>query len=167
MFKAYFLSKPATIIYHLGRVGIAALFLWSGLSKVYSPGLFAETISAFGLLPEMLSLPVAILLIVAEIAVGLGLLLDQKGALSGSALLMVLFMAVLAYGISLGLDIDCGCFGPEDPEAVAFHDLRGSLFRDLLLLLVIVYLYLWRFLNRSKVRGASHRSLRQILFKEA
>ena len=45
------------------------------------------------------------------------------------------------------LDIDCGCFGPNDPEAVAFHDLRGAFYRDLLLMLLIAYLYLWRFAN--------------------
>ena len=63
-------------------------------------------------------------------------------------LMMVLFMGVLSYGIFLGLDIDCGCFGPEDPEAEAFHNLRGALFRDSLLMLAIGYLYLWRFINR-------------------
>ncbi len=151
LLKPHLLTKKAEIIYFLGRLGLAGVFLWSGLSKGYNPDFFAETIAAFGLLPNLLIFPAAIFLIAAELAVGIGLLIDQAWALRGSALLMLLFMAVLGYGIYLGLDIDCGCFGPNDPEAVAFHDLRGTFFRDLLFLLVIVYLYLWRFANRPKI----------------
>lgn len=139
------------MFYFFGRLGLAGMFLWSGLSKGYDTDFFAETIAAFGLLPDMLIFPTAIFLITAELAVGIGLLIDQKWALGGSALLILLFMAVLGYGIYLGLDIDCGCFGPNDPEAKAFHDLRGTFFRDLLLMLVITYLYFWRMLNRPKI----------------
>jgi uncharacterized membrane protein YphA (DoxX/SURF4 family) len=150
LLKVQLQTKPAEAIYFFGRLGLAGLFLWSGLSKGYDPGFFAEIIAAFGLLPGALIYPVAIFLIVIELAVGLGLLIEQKGALGGSTVLLLLFMAVLGYGIYLGLDIDCGCFGSNDPEAQAFHNLRGSFIRDLLLLLVIFYLYLWRFVNRSK-----------------
>ncbi|SHJ52597.1 Methylamine utilisation protein MauE [Malonomonas rubra DSM 5091] len=142
-------NRFAEVFYLLGRCLLAGVFLWSGLSKAYRPTAFAETVGAYGLLPDPLVFPAAILLIVAEVIVGIGLLIDQKGALSATTLLMLLFMAVLGYGIYLGLDIDCGCFGPDDPEATAFHDLRGAFFRDLLLLLLIAYLYLWRFANHS------------------
>jgi len=62
----------------------------------------------------------------------------------------LLFIAVLIFGIHLGLDIDCGCFGPNDPEAEAFHDLRGALMRDFLLLLAVGYQYFWRHINNFK-----------------
>ncbi len=142
-------NRFAELLYFLGRLLLAGIFLWSGLSKAYRPETFAGSIGAYGLLPDPLVFPAAIFLIVAEIFVGVGLLRDQRGALTATTLLMLLFLAALGYGIYLGLDIDCGCFGPDDPEAVAFHDLRGAFSRDLLLLLLIVYLYLWRFANDS------------------
>jgi hypothetical protein len=40
--------------------------------------------------------------------------------------------------------VDCGCFGPEDPEAEAFHGLRLSLFRDLVMMAGVVFIYGWR-----------------------
>lgn len=146
-------SRSAEILYLLGRSLLAVVFLWSGLTKLSSPSQFAETIGAYGLLPEFLNLPAAIFLIIAELAVGFGLWIEKKGALTAMTLLMLLFIGVLGYGIVLGLDVDCGCFGPDDPEALAFHDLRSALFRDLWLLLVIFYLYLWRFGNAVKAEN--------------
>lgn len=143
-------NRPAAILYHLGRFLLGVVFFWSGLSKAFSPELFADIISAYGLLPDALDFTAAIFLIISEIIVALGLWFDKKGALTSAVFLLLLFIGVLGYGIALGLDIDCGCFGPDDPEAQAFHDLRGALFRDLALLLVVVYLYLWRFGNRAK-----------------
>ncbi|HUV78598.1 MAG TPA: MauE/DoxX family redox-associated membrane protein [Desulfobacterales bacterium] len=58
--------------------------------------------------------------------------------------LLVLFIAILGYGIWMGIDVDCGCFGPEDPESEAFHGLKASLYRDLVMLAGIVFMYVWR-----------------------
>jgi hypothetical protein len=69
-----------------------------------------------------------------EVTAGIGLLFDIRGSLALIAGLLLLFMVVLGYGIWMGLDVDCGCFGPEDPEAEAFHGLRLSLFRDLVMM---------------------------------
>ncbi|MBN2791330.1 MAG: hypothetical protein JXQ81_02365 [Desulfuromonadales bacterium] len=141
-------GKPFGFGYHFLRLLLVAVFLWSGISKGFHPNDFSAIVGAYGLLPDILVFPVAISLIVSEIIAAVGLLLEKRGALSLITLMMLLFLAVLAYGIHLGLDIDCGCFGPNDPEAEAFHDLRGALHRDLLLMLAIGYLYLWRFINR-------------------
>jgi hypothetical protein len=56
--------------------------------------------------------------------------------------MLVLFAGVLWFGVLKGLEIDCGCFSPAE---VAEHDgLRQALYRDLGLLAVAAYLYLWR-----------------------
>ena len=55
-----------------------------------------------------------------------------------------LFIVVLGYGIWMGLDVDCGCFGPDGPEAKAFHGLRLSLYRDLVMLVGASLIYGWR-----------------------
>ncbi|WP_321366492.1 MauE/DoxX family redox-associated membrane protein [uncultured Desulfuromusa sp.] len=141
-------GTSARRFYHLLKFLLVFVFLWSGISKAIQPVQFSETVGAYGLLPEILIFPAAVGMIALEIIVAAGLAFEKRGALSLMTLMMVLFMGVLSYGIFLGLDIDCGCFGPEDPEAEAFHNLRGALFRDSLLMLAIGYLYLWRFINR-------------------
>jgi uncharacterized membrane protein YphA (DoxX/SURF4 family) len=130
---------------HLARWGLAGLFIVSGLSKLAAPTQFAVLIEAFGLLPEILVLPIAVILPALEVAAGVCLIFNIRGSLTAIALMMILFMAVLGYGIWLGLDVDCGCFGPEDPEARAFHGLRPALYRDMALLVVVAGLYYGRY----------------------
>jgi hypothetical protein len=89
-------------------------------------------------------MPVAIGLPLLEVTAGIGLMFDIRGSLALIAGLLLLFIALLGYGIWMGLDVDCGCFGPEDPEAAAFHGLRLSLFRDLVMMAGVIFLYGWR-----------------------
>jgi uncharacterized membrane protein YphA (DoxX/SURF4 family) len=137
-------SFPPPLIYHLIRVLISVIFLWSGISKLMNPTEFAVIIDAYGLMPEDWILPLAIILPLLEVIFGFGLLLEIRGFLAGITSLLMLFVAILGYGIWLGLDIDCGCFGPKDPEAEAFHSLRPALYRDFVMITGVVYLYFWR-----------------------
>lgn len=132
---------------------LAAVFLYAGLPKVAEPGIFATVIGAYGLLPDVLLLPAAILLPWLEIAAAVLLLGNRKAGLWLSTALMCCFVAVLWYGIQLGLDIDCGCFGPEDPEHQAFSGLRVALVRDLLLLIPLAYGFWHSFSNISPKQG--------------
>ena len=108
------------------------------------PEIFAVLIEAYGIVPEGLLMPAAIGLPLLEVIAGFGLLFDIRGSLALITGLLVLFVAVLGYGIWMGLDVDCGCFGPEDPEAEAFHGLRLSLFRDLAMMAGVFFIYGWR-----------------------
>jgi len=137
----FFLSP---LSYNLFRIWLSAMFLWSGISKLMAPQFFAGVIENYGFLPDPLTLPAAIVLSMLEVLAGLGLLADIRGSLTVVTGLLGLFILVLTYGIWLGLDIDCGCFGPDDTESQAFHGLGSALFRDLLMMLVILYLYFWR-----------------------
>ena len=145
------------ILWITGRLLLGGIFIYAGASKLPDPGGFAALIGAYGLLPEFLLLPGAVFLLILEVAVGIGLVFNIRGSLAVMAGLLVLFMAVLGYGIHLGLDLDCGCFGPGDPEAEAFQGLRSSLFRDLIMLAGIVFLWLWpgyRSVRTGKAAGA-------------
>ncbi len=119
---------------------LAALFLYSGAAKLADPQSFATVIAGFGLLPKALLFPAALLLPLLEVVVGIGSIFAVRGSLAAIAGMLVLFMAVLAYGISLGLDIDCGCFGPGDPEQ-AYKGLRVALARDAAMLAAVVFVY--------------------------
>ncbi len=144
-------------LYFLVRLAFSVIFFWSGLTKLLDPVSFAVVVDAFGLMPESWVMPAAVGLSILEIAAAAGLLLDVRGSLTLASGMLVLFMAVLAYGLWLGLDVDCGCFGPGDPEGKAFHGLRPALYRDLVMMAGIFYLYLWRF--RRAARSARTRSL--------
>jgi len=132
-------------VYHITRWGLAVFFISSGLTKLVEPAQFAVLIDAYGILPEVLVMPVALLLPAVEVIAGGCLIYNVRGSLTTITLLIVLFMAVLVYGIWMGLDVDCGCFGPEDPEAQAFHGLRQALYRDIVIMAGVAILYVWRY----------------------
>jgi uncharacterized membrane protein YphA (DoxX/SURF4 family) len=131
-------------IYTLIRWSLGAVFIYSGGAKLLKPVTFAVLIDAYGLVPDGLLFPTAVGLAALELAAGIGLLFDIRGSLGVIAGLLALFIVILGYGISMGLDVDCGCFGPDDPEAEAFHGLRAALYRDLVMMAGVGFLYGWR-----------------------
>lgn len=133
------------LLYRGVRYCLAAVFLWSGITKLLDPVSFGVLIDAYGLIPESWVMPAALLLSCLEVIAGAGLVPDIRGSLAVITGMLMLFAAILSYGIHMGLDIDCGCFGPQDPEARAFHGLREALYRDFGMMAAILYLYAWRF----------------------
>lgn len=131
------------------RIILALIFLWAGVVKILDPDAFAIILEAFDLLPDAWIMPVAVVLPILEILAAIGLLFDARGSLAAVAGLLILFLAVLGYGVWLGLDIDCGCFGPGDPEGEAYKGLRPALYRDLVIMAGVAYLYAWRFWRSS------------------
>ncbi len=123
---------------------LGLIFIYAGTLKLLAPMTFAVLIEAYGIVPEMLLMPVAVALPALEVVAGIGLLLNIRGSLGVITVLLLLFVVMLDYGIRMGLDVDCGCFGPEDPEAEAFHGLRLSLYRDLAMLAGVAFVYAWR-----------------------
>ena len=136
--------KTMELLYRLCRWTLGGIFIYAGSTKLLEPEIFAVLIEAYGIVPEGLLMPVAIGLPLLEVIAGVGLLFDIQGSLSMITGLLVFFMLVLGYAIWMGLDVDCGCFGPEDPEAEAFHGLRLTLFRDLVMMAGVVFIYSWR-----------------------
>ena len=135
--------------YRIVRWALSITFIYAGITKLIDPVAFGVIIDAYGLLPENLIMPVAIILPALEVAAAVGLLFDIRGCLCVISALLVLFISILGYGIWLGLDIDCGCFAPEDPESRAYDGLQIALYRDLFMAVGVIYLYMWRF-NHSK-----------------
>ena len=135
-------------LYRVVRTLYAILFLYAGVNKLFDPGSFATVIDAFGLVPDILIMPIAVALPLLEILAAIGLILDVRSSLAAVAGLLLFFLAVVSYGIWMGLDIDCGCFGIGDPEGEAYKSLRPAFYRNIALLTGIAYLYYWRF-NRA------------------
>lgn len=163
-----FSSTPSSMdrllwFYRFTRLGIGAVFVWSGFNKLLDPQHLAIIVESYGLIPEMTVFPAALLLSAIELAAGLGLICDLQYTLGLITGLLVLFLAILGYGLWMGLDVDCGCFGPGDSETEAYHGLRPALYRDLSMLAGIGYLYFHR--RRQSIQPLTFSSVYNHLIK--
>jgi uncharacterized membrane protein YphA (DoxX/SURF4 family) len=133
---------------------LGGVFLYAAFPKIFDLKGFAAIIDAYGIVPERALVPVALILSLLEVVGGIGVLCRHKGYLSTNIIfgLLLLFIATLSYGLWLGLDIDCGCFGKDGPEYQYFHDLRFALYRDLFLLLPVLYLYWHGWCKKLKIK---------------
>jgi len=128
--------------YRLVRCVIGLIFVWAGAVKLADPKGFAEIISVYHLVPDVLLVPVAIGLPALEVLAGLGLVFDVRGSLLTIVVLLLLFVGVLWFGILKDLHIDCGCFSTAE---LAEHDtLREAMYRDIAMMVAAGYLFWWR-----------------------
>jgi uncharacterized membrane protein YphA (DoxX/SURF4 family) len=126
------------------RLGLAAVFLVSGLLKVLDPAQTRVAVLAYELLPTDLVGPVATGLPLAELALGT---LLAAGAFTrwvalASGLLLLVLMAGMAQAWARGLSIDCGCFGGGGAVAQGSTRYPQELARDIGFLLLALWLLL-------------------------
>ena len=133
-------------LYLFVRVVMALMFIYAGSLKLVDPKAFARVISHYDILPEFLLPVVAIGLPAVEVLAGLALIFDLPTGLYGITGLLLLFVAVLGYGVLNELDIDCGCFGPE--ELANRAGLANAFYRDLALVGAVAYLHWYRHIRR-------------------
>jgi len=95
------------------RLGLAAVWLTSGLPKAFDPDQTYVAVRAYDVLPRSGVEIVAALLPYVEIALGLLLLvgIGTRVVAAASAVLLLVFMAGVTQAWARGLSIDCGCFG--------------------------------------------------------
>jgi len=94
------------------------------------------------------------------------LIFDLRGSLGGIAGLLVFFLLLLGYALWLGLDVDCGCFGSQDPEGFAYAGIRPAFYRDWTLLAGVAILYGLRRFRGFVPRGWRSLFIFQTLFKK-
>ena len=106
-------ERVRDVIGTLARLGLAAVFLVSGVLKAVDPDGTYVAVRAYDVLPKAGAALVATVLPWLEIALGLVLLAGvatRAAAAVGAALLLV-FVAGVTQAWARGLSIDCGCFG--------------------------------------------------------
>ena len=133
---------------YLIRVILGSVFLYAGVAKLLDPKAFARVISQYDLVPESLLAPVAIGLPVLEVLAGIGLVLAVRGSLSVIFGLLVMFVFVLWYGILKNLDIDCGCFSPQELKSQA--SLWHAFYRDIAMIAATGYLFIADWISGNK-----------------
>lgn len=94
------------------RLALAVVFVFAAASKLLDTQRFAQRIGDFGLVFDLWVEPVAWAIVGAEVVIGIALVFRWRGSLVAASGILLLFIGVLTYGTVLGLDIDCGCFGP-------------------------------------------------------
>ena len=100
-----------------GRIGLGLVLLYAGYAKLQQPWIsFAATIEAYKILPPDAVIFTARTLPWFEVVLGallvLGVGLRWVAAVTSALLLM--FFAILVRSYALGMDVDCGCFGPGE-----------------------------------------------------
>ena len=132
-------QRILSVVEKICRAVIVLILLAAALPKLFNIADFAAIINAYAILPGFAVTPVAVFLPLAEIALALGLIFNRASSKYLTIFLLLFFIAVLCYAISQGLDIDCGCFGPEDPEHRAFQGLRVAIVRDVVMIFLLSY----------------------------
>ncbi len=130
-------------VYHVSRLGLAAVFIYAGVVKANDIVAFAGQIANYQILPYAWNYLVASILPYLELLCGILLLLNMRvrPAVLVLFVLNVIFMFVLFSAIIRGFDIDCGCFKPgsTDPTSPL-----SALWRDCGLLVLMITTWILR-----------------------
>jgi putative oxidoreductase len=95
------------------RIYVGCIFIYASLNKIPDPGVFAENIAAYRIIPYQGLHLVAIILPWIELICGFFLILGLRTRAAASILSGLLFMFTLFVIINIFRDssISCGCFG--------------------------------------------------------
>ena len=106
-------ARVRDVVGTVARLGLAAVFLVSGVLKAVDPDAAYVAVRAYDVLPKAGVALVAGVLPWLEIVLGLLLLvgLATRVVAVASAGLLVVFIAGVTQAWARGLSIDCGCFG--------------------------------------------------------
>jgi uncharacterized membrane protein YphA (DoxX/SURF4 family) len=104
-------NRPRAFV--VTRFIVGGIFVVAGTAKVLNPESFAASIRGYRLVPEIAIAPLAHILPLIELMLGLFVLFNlfPKISLFSISVLLVTFQAALLSVIIRKLDIDCGCFG--------------------------------------------------------
>ncbi|MDO7869019.1 MauE/DoxX family redox-associated membrane protein [Nocardioides jiangxiensis] len=118
------------------RLVVGAVWVVAGTLKLPDPAATVRAVRAYQLLPEAVVPTIGHLLPVAEVVLGLLLLVGllTRGAAVASTLLMLAFVIGISAAWARGLQIECGCFGgggaaglDADPTAAYPWDIARDL----------------------------------------
>jgi uncharacterized membrane protein YphA (DoxX/SURF4 family) len=100
-----------------GRLILGVIFCYAAYAKLRTPWIeFAGSLAGFKLLPDNALEPIARTLPWCELALGVALIsgIWARWFSLIASLLLLLFFSVMVRSYAMGLQIDCGCFGPGE-----------------------------------------------------
>lgn len=106
------------ILQALLRLAVGGLFIYAGALKATDPARFADDVEAYRIVSYRASAALAIYLPWLEMICGAGLIVDplRRGATIILMSLTAIFILAAGSAWMRGLDISCGCFGPQSPH---------------------------------------------------
>jgi uncharacterized membrane protein YphA (DoxX/SURF4 family) len=135
------------------RLGLAAVFLVAGATKIGDLAASGRAVNAYRLMPFEAAKAVGAMHPFLEVALGLLLLVGIAVRLSAgiAAFLVVIFIAGIASAWVRGLQIDCGCFSRGGALAAGQAPTYGTeILRDIGFL-VLAGILIWRPRTRFSV----------------
>lgn len=148
------MKRGIRIAAHVARIALGIIFVAAGVLKSLDVAEFARQTAEYGVVGPGAAALLAPLLIAFETTLGVALLIGWRprltAALTGG--LLVVFIALEAWGLSHGRTEACGCFGAyvkRTPQQVIYEDLA---FLGLALL-VMFGIGAWRSSRRALAGG--------------
>ena len=104
------------------RLFLGCIFIFASIEKISAPEAFATSVEAYKLVPYPLINMFALIIPWLELVCGLLLVVGMASRASAILLsgLLVMFIAGIMLAMFRGLNIDCGCFGPEHASPVGW-----------------------------------------------
>ncbi len=114
-------NDPAIV--HLLNFALAGILLTGAIAKLRDPQAFRALVADYRLLPEVLSAPVAALIMVAEAAAGVGLLVPAARPWAQIGALVLL--GAVTSGVVVNLwrgrsELSCGCGGVSGDQSLSW-----------------------------------------------
>ncbi|SCF33382.1 Methylamine utilisation protein MauE [Micromonospora viridifaciens] len=128
------------------RLGLAAVWLYAGFTKVGDLAASGRAVNAYQVMPYDLATVIGAALPFVELALGVLLLVGLATRLVAgfSAALLVIFIIGIASAWARGLAIDCGCFGSGGQLAAGqAPSYLPEILRDLGFLALAGFLLIW------------------------
>lgn len=104
------------------RCYLGGFFLYAAIPKIMEPLAFATSIDHYHLLPSFIIHAYALVIPWLELLCGVALLAGLRVRTSAllCGVMLVMFTGAIAWAVSQGLKIDCGCFGSQGGEEVSW-----------------------------------------------
>jgi uncharacterized membrane protein YphA (DoxX/SURF4 family) len=123
-----------------GRLTLGVIFVYAAYTKLRMPWmLFGMTVDSYQMLPEWGVVLVARALPWVELLLGAMLILGvwARWAAAGASALLVVFVCAIVRAYTMDLQINCGCFGTNEP-ITKFTILRDAGFLAASLILTVL-----------------------------
>ncbi|MBF0230855.1 MAG: DoxX family membrane protein [Desulfamplus sp.] len=129
------------MLFNVLRIFMGVIFIYASYDKILNPEAFAKAVYNYQIMPDFTINIIALWLPYLELLIGLCLITGiwLPGATTISTSLMTIFISLMLFNLSRGLNINCGCFSTQTTQ-----DTIGPLtiLRDIAFLLSSLYLTL-------------------------
>lgn len=134
------------VLHWICRLGLGAIFLYTGYIKIESPLQFAAILSGYQIFPEALIVPLTFYFPWVEIGLGILLLIGwmMRYVSLAACALLASFTAVLTITYARGIQANCGCFSFDDQITIF------TIVRDGIIILPAIYLLIYSTLQKRR-----------------